>query len=140
MLEIKKLNPNAVIPKRANPTDAGLDLTASQRVNKILDGGFIEYKTGIAVSIPEGYVGLLFPRSSVSKKDVILANSVGVIDPDYKGEISFRFKWAGGQNVYNVGDRVGQLLVIKNEILDVVEVEKFTNNNDRGGGFGSTGI
>ena len=76
VIKFKKLDKEAVAPSRANPTDAGWDLTAMyiEFGEKFEDP--ITYKTCIAVAIPEGYVGLLFPRSSIYKKDLILANSV----------------------------------------------------------------
>ena len=84
-VKIKRLNENAVIPAYAHVTDAGLDLTAT---SKNIEGNrVIIYGTGLAVEIPEGYVGLIFPRSSNSKKNLLLTNSVGVIDSGYRGEI-----------------------------------------------------
>ena len=89
-VRIKKLHGNAVIPTYAKKGDAGMDLTA---VDYYYDAdGCIVYKTGLAVEIPEGYVGLVFPRSSISKKDLFLTNSVGVIDSGYRGEILAKFK------------------------------------------------
>ena len=89
-VRIKKLHENAVIPQYAKAGDAGLDLTAVQRHFDIY--GNAVYHTGLAVEIPEGYVGLLFPRSSVSKVNLSLCNSVGVIDSNYRGEIIVKFK------------------------------------------------
>lgn len=89
-VKIKKLHKNAVIPQYAKKGDAGLDLTAVEKHYDI--HGCVVYKTGIAVEIPEGYVGLVFPRSSVSKTDLLMANSVGVIDSGYRGEITMKFK------------------------------------------------
>lgn len=89
-IKIKKLADNAVIPTYAHTTDAGLDLTATSRVFD--KHGTATYGTGIAVEIPEGYVGLIFPRSSVSRKDLNLSNSVGVIDSGYRGEITMKFR------------------------------------------------
>lgn len=78
---MKKLDPKAVIPSYAKPGDAGMDLTSTSRtVVSTYEEDYIEYGTGLAVEIPEGFVGLVFPRSSVSKKDMYLANAVGVID------------------------------------------------------------
>ena len=87
-IQVKKLHEDAIIPKRAHKPDAGFDMTCIS-VNDT--DKFIEYGTGIAMHIPEGYVGLIFPRSSVTKKDLLLKNSVGVIDSGYLGEIRFRF-------------------------------------------------
>ena len=78
-IKIKKLTDNAVIPHKAHPTDAGFDLTATS-CDFDIKTGTIMYGTGIAVEIPEGYVGLVFPRSSICKKDMTLTNCVGVID------------------------------------------------------------
>ena len=89
-LKIKKLHKDAVIPKYAKPGDAGMDLTAVSM--KIDEYGNICYGTGLAFEIPEGYVGLVFPRSSNHKKGVILTNCVGVIDSGYRGEVSFKFR------------------------------------------------
>jgi hypothetical protein len=75
---IKKLHPDAVIPKYSKPGDAGLDLTAVEVIN---DESFqVTYRTGLAMEIPLGYVGLLFPRSSIRNYELNLSNSVGVID------------------------------------------------------------
>lgn len=89
-VNVKKLNERAVIPQYAKPGDAGLDLTAVSKWTD--DYGNVCYGTGLAFEIPEGYVGLIFPRSSVSKMSLSLANSVGVIDSGYRGEVIFKFK------------------------------------------------
>jgi dUTP pyrophosphatase len=87
-IKFKKLVPEAQTPYKAIDVDAGFDLYATA-INETED--FIEYLTGIAVEIPEGYVGLIFPRSSVTKYDLMLKNSIGVIDASYRGEIRCRF-------------------------------------------------
>ncbi len=89
-VKIKKLHPDAVIPAYAKTGDAGMDLTAVSM--QIDEYGNICYGTGLAFEIPEGYVGLVFPRSSNCKKGVILTNCVGVIDSGYRGDISFKFR------------------------------------------------
>lgn len=89
-IKIKRLCENAVIPSYAKPGDAGMDLVATSRIFDKY--GNVEYGTGLAIEIPEGYVGLLFARSSISKQDLSLANAVGVIDSGYRGEIKFKFK------------------------------------------------
>lgn len=89
-VRIKKLCKDAIIPTYAKNGDAGMDLTA---VDYYYDAdGCIVYKTGLAIEIPEGFVGLVFPRSSVSVKDLLLTNCVGVIDSGYRGEILAKFK------------------------------------------------
>jgi len=92
-VRIKKMSPDAVIPQYMKADDSGMDLVAT---SKIFDeAGNCSYGTGLAMEIPPGYVGLIFPRSSNSKKDLLLANSVGVVDPGYRGEIFLKFKPAG---------------------------------------------
>jgi deoxycytidine triphosphate deaminase len=89
-IKIKKLNPNAVIPSYSKSGDAGMDLTA---VSIDYDGDTnVVYGTGLSMEIPNGYVGLVFPRSSNSKKDLYLTNHVGVIDSGYRGEIMLKFR------------------------------------------------
>lgn len=87
-LKIKKLYDEVPTPTYGTSGSAGLDLTAMSRVYD--KNGNVVYGTGIAVEIPEGYVGLLFPRSSITKKDIIVKNCVGVIDSDYRGEIMLK--------------------------------------------------
>ena len=139
-VKFKKLNPNAIVPSYSKPGDAGLDLTATSKdyLNNT-KYGFTEYGTGLAVEIPEGYVGLLFPRSSISNTGLILANSVGVIDSGYRGEIKFRFKYIPDTADYDIGDRIGQLIILPYPSIETEEVEEL-NSTERGeGGFGSSG-
>lgn len=131
---VKKLDPNAVIPSYANTGDAGMDLSAVS-INDTQD--YIEYGTGLALAIPEGFVGLVFPRSSISKYHLTLANSVGVIDSHYRGEVKLRFK-RKGHEIYKVGDRVGQIIILPYPEVSFVEGE--LDKTQRGtSGFGSTG-
>ena len=91
-VNFKKLSPKAVTPTYATSGDAGLDITCiGYQIDK--DNNYIEYFTGLALEIPAGHVGLLFPRSSVSKTDLQLANCVGVVDSGYRGELTFRYKF-----------------------------------------------
>lgn len=139
-VRFKKLNENAVVPAYSKPGDAGLDLTAiSKELTNNPQYGYLEYGTGLAVEIPEGYVGLLFPRSSISNTGLILANAVGVIDSGYRGEIKFRFKHIPGTADYNVGDRVGQLIILPYPSIETEEATEL-NSSERGDtGFGSSG-
>lgn len=137
-VKIKKLHQDAVIPVYAKPGDAGLDLTAiSESWNE--DNSMVTYDTGLAVEIPEGHVGLLFPRSSVSKTTLNLANSVGVIDSGYRGSIMLKFRYLEEGDVYDVGDRVGQLLILPYPAIEFEEVEELSSTERGEGGFGSTG-
>ena len=145
-VRIKKLHKDAVIPAYAKEGDAGLDFTAVE-ISKD-NVGNITYHTGLAIEIPEGYVGLLFPRSSVSKKQQFLTNGVGVIDSSYRGEIMAKFKPVMGSyetilelfesNEYEIGDRVVQLLIIPYPQIELEEVEELSDTERGYGGFGST--
>ena len=136
---IKKLHPDAVIPKYAKPGDAGLDLTATEIIN---DEGFqVTYGTGLALEIPLGYVGLIFPRSSVRNYQIDLSNCVGVIDSGYRGEIQFTFNKTGGvpSKKYDVGERIGQIIILPYPEVEFVELDTLSNSERGEGGFGSSG-
>lgn len=154
-LRFKKLHPEATLPQYAKFGDAGLDLTAvSKEYN--YDFGFWEFGTGLAVEIPHGYVGLVFPRSSISKTPYSLINSVGVIDSGFRGEIKFRFSDDSNNlypskfgtirksslkdvKPYEVGDRIGQLVILKLPSFQPKFVEELSDTERGVGGFGSTG-
>ena len=137
-LKIRKLNDKAVVPSYATAGDAGLDLTATHIVSQTDD--MITYGTGISVEIPLGYVGYIFPRSSIRKYDLTLSNSVGVIDSGYRGEICFSFrKVKVDGELYKPGDRVGQLILMEVPYVQVEQVESLSMSDRGVGGFGSTG-
>ncbi len=137
-IKIKKLHENAVIPSYAKEGDAGLDLTCiSEEWNE--DNSMVTYDTGIAVEIPIGYVGLLFPRSSVSKTSLNLANSVGVIDSGYRGSIMFKYRYLEEGMVYEVGERIGQLLILPYPKIEFEVVEELSDTTRGNLGFGSSG-
>ena len=138
-VKIKKLHPDAVIPVYAKPGDAGLDLTAiSESWNE--DDSMVTYDTGLAVEIPEGHVGLLFPRSSVSKTRLNLANSVGVIDSGYRGPVKSVFDIKDTSLVfYEKGDRFAQIIILPYPSIEFEEVEELTSTERGEGGFGSSG-
>lgn len=138
-VKFKKTDPTAVIPKTAKPGDAGTDLTAVARKFDA-DRQYWEYDTGIAVEIPPGYVGLIFPRSSISNKDLILCNHVGVIDSGFRGNITFRFKELENVNgLYEVGDKIGQLIIIPYPSIEYEEVNELSDSERGSSGYGSTG-
>ena len=143
-VKIKKLNENVVTPTYSKDGDAGMDLVAISKTND--EHGNIVYGTGLAFEIPKGYVGLLFPRSSNAKKDLILSNSVGVLDSGYRGEVMLKFKntiTASGQyfecDTYNIKDRIGQLIIIPYPKIEFEEVEELSETERGNGGYGSTG-
>lgn len=136
-IKFKNTHPFAVIPSRKTTGAAGFDLTAvSLEVTEMT----LKYDTGIAVEIPAGYVGLVFPRSSVCKTGLSLANSVGVIDSDYRGSISFVFYKPMPCIVpYLPGDRIGQLVIVPIPEVEFVEEEELSETERGEGGYGSTG-
>lgn len=139
-VKIKKLSPNAVIPKYAKPGDAGMDLIAVSKEE--LNPLQIKYGTGLAMQIPEGFVGLVFPRSSIMKAGLSLSNAVGVIDSGYRGELMavFNKKVAPHAKNYEVGDRIAQIIILPYPQITFEEANEL-NETDRGaGGFGSTGL
>jgi dUTP pyrophosphatase len=135
-VQIKKLHEDAITPTIMTPGSAGADLTAVSK--RIDDSGYIEYGTGLAIAVPAGHVGLLFPRSSISKTSMRLCNSVGVIDSDYRGEVKLRFRWEGSSKLYQVGDRVGQLVIVSVPKVWYTEVDELDETVRGAGGFGST--
>jgi dUTP pyrophosphatase len=140
-LKFKKLHVDAQTPRRATPGSAGFDMVAiSENIVNDPSKGYVEYGTGIALEIPDGYVGLCFPRSSVRQTGLILANCVGVIDSDYRGEIKFSFKYISGTAKYKVGDRCGQIVFVKHENVKLVESDELGDTERGDGGHGSTGV
>lgn len=149
-VKIKRFVADAEIPRYANPGDAGMDLVAVTRTFD--EFGNIVYGTGLGFEIPEGYVGLVFPRSSNCKKDLFLTNSVGVIDSGYRGEVTLKFKptdlrcdkWGriNRQNKsfpYEVGERVGQLIIMPYPTIEFKEVAELSDSARGAHGYGSTG-
>lgn len=136
-IKIKRLHPDAVIPAYAKTGDAGMDLTAVESFND--DGRHITYKTGLSIEIPPGHVGLLFPRSSVYKTKMHLSNSVGVIDSGYRGEIMLKYSFNNDSEIYSVGDRVGQILILPYPQITFEETQVLSSSERGEGGYGSTG-
>lgn len=139
-VKIKRLYDNAVLPTKAHSSDAGWDLYAHSRS---LDNKNIVYGTGVAFEIPENYVGLLFPRSSNAKTDLLLSNSVGVLDSGYRGEVLFKFKEVYNHSwettAYEIGDRIGQLIIIPYPEVEFIEVSELSETDRGCGGYGSSG-
>ena len=164
-VKIKKLSENAVIPTYSQEGDAGMDLVATSESYD--EFGNIIYGTGLSFEIPKGYVGLLFPRSSNANKQILLSNSVGVIDSGYRGEVTLKFKptvrvisfgtlkniinnffkkipkkisiknYYG--NAYKVGDRVGQIIILPYPQIEFEESEELSETKRGSGSYGSTG-
>lgn len=164
-VKIKKLIPEAVIPKYAKEGDAGLDLIATSVEKTAL---YTSYGTGLAIEIPKGYVGLVFPRSSVRNKDFSMANCVGVVDSGYRGEIFISFKEIvrvktlktlldsmldlitgkvqlkmdpkeHEKQFYEIGDKVAQLIIIPYPYVKFEEVKELSESDRGTSGHGSSG-
>jgi dUTP pyrophosphatase len=139
VVKVKKLDINAVIPSYSKVGDAGMDLTiTSIKENTSFS---ISYGFGIAMEIPSGYVGLVFPRSSIRNQDLILSNCVGVIDSGYRGEIQATFKKTMGMDSqsYNPGERGAQILILPYPKIYMTQVPELSDSDRGAGGFGSTG-
>jgi dUTP pyrophosphatase len=151
-VRIKKLNENAIIPSYAKDGDAGMDVIATSIISDTPTQ--ITYGLGIALEIPYGFVGLVFPRSSIRKTGLQLSNSVGVIDSGYRGELQATFnKLFGGEAMYDemkvkeiqpndfykVGDRVAQIMIIPHPPIEFEEANELSDTERGEGGFGSTG-
>lgn len=140
-VNIKRLAFNGIIPHYANDGDAGMDITATKILS--VSKYQIVYGTDIALEIPKGFVGLIYPRSSIRKYDLQLANSVGVIDSGYRGEIQFTFNKLKGLSAktYEIGDRIGQIIIVPYPQIQFHEVGEFTEETERGiGGHGSSDL
>ena len=138
-VRIKKLSTDAVIPTYAKEGDAGMDLVATRIIsNTTFD---VSYGTDLAMEIPNGFVGLVFPRSSIRKYELALSNSVGVIDSGYRGELQATFKKENGLDslAYKVGDRIAQIIIIPYPPIEFDEVNDLSETERGEGGFGSTG-
>jgi dUTP pyrophosphatase len=151
-VRIKKLSELAVIPSYAKDGDAGMDVIATSIISDTPTQ--ITYGLGIALEIPYGFVGLVFPRSSIRKTGLQLSNSVGVIDSGYRGELQATFnKLFGGEAMYDemkvkeiqpndfykVGDRVAQIMIIPHPPIEFEEANELSDTERGAGGFGSTG-
>ena len=135
-VRFKRLDSMASVPMRATDGSAAYDLTARKGDNIVYT-----VHTGLAVEIPEGYVGLLFPRSSVVKTSLLLSNCVGIIDSDYRGEIMAKFYLHGndGSRAYMVGERCMQLMILPVPTIEWEVADELTETSRGKGGYGSTG-
>ena len=160
-VKIKKLNENAVTPSYSKAGDAGMDLVATSK--SFDEDANVVYGTGLAFEIPKGFVGFVFPRSSNARQQLLLSNSVGVIDSGYRGEVMLKFKSSASSfslkslfklifnpdaditlinNLkvsYNVGDRIGQIIILPFPQIEFEETEELSETERGNGGYGSTG-
>ena len=140
-MNYKKLNERAIAPTKANSSDAGYDLYALNNERLLYDDNRMVHKvaTGIAMEIPDGYVGMICDRSSMAIKGIHVLG--GIIDSSYRGEISVCLMNLGTDEDYkvNAGDRIAQILIIPVANFDLREVEALGETDRGNGGFGSTG-
>jgi len=139
LVKVKKLVPEAVVPSYSKVGDAGMDLTITKEIENTSFS--VSYGFGVAMEIPKGYVGLVFPRSSVRNQDLILSNCVGVIDSGYRGELQATFKKTQGLDSikYKVGERGAQIIILPYPTIYMTEVPELSDTERGSGGFGSTG-
>lgn len=137
-IKIQKTKENAILPAYANPTDAGADVYLAEDITLKPHETAIA-STGVAIEVPVGYIAFLYPRSGVSAKTKIrIANSVGVIDPEYHKEIGVILDNTGNlTQEFKAGDRIGQLIVMPAPMIEWEEVDEIDKTNRDG--FGSTG-
>lgn len=143
-VKFKKLHIDAKIPTYATDGSNGMDLVATTK-NKIYDKDngnlmYIEYGTGIALELPLGYCALVLPRSSVANTSLMLSNGCGLIDSDFRGEITFRFRTNFATiREYGLGDRLGQMVILKVPKIDLEEIAELSDTERGSDGYGSTG-
>ena len=138
-IQIKLIDDNARMPTQGSENAAGFDLYAHtmRKTDK-----YVEFGTGIRLQVPGGYMAGIFPRSSLSDTGYVLCNSVGVIDADFRGEVRLRFARIAGRDLplsYQIGDRIGQLVLIPIPEVMFVEVAELDYTMRGSGGFGSSG-
>ena len=138
-IKVKRLNELAMLPTKAHATDAGVDLYATSKTYD--NDGNVVYGCGLAFEIPDGYMGLVFPRSSNAKKSLLLSNSVGVIDAGYRGEVTAKFKSISPlhEREYKIGERFAQIIFLPIPNVEL-EIADELSESERGvGGYGSSG-
>ena len=138
-IKIKKISTDATTPTRSNLSDAGWDLYSSQDTRYIQPGHRVLVKTGIAMEIPEGFAGLIWPRSGLAVKNGIDVFA-GVVDAGYRGDVGVCLFNSSAQEVQiKQGDRIAQILFQSIPQFRIVEATELTDTNRGSGGFGSTG-
>jgi dUTP pyrophosphatase len=141
VLKVRRLDPRAVLPTRAHPGDAGLDLHALEPA-ELAPGQRASLRTGIAVAIPEGYAGLVLPRSGLAARHgIALVNAPGLIDSGYRGEILVLLLNTDPDNAWSLdaGDRIAQLVISPVALPVTTETSELDSTSRGQGGFGSSG-
>lgn len=140
-VKFKLLSETAKMPIYKHETDAGMDLTCSRLEWE--NGGILVCHTDVAFEIPQGCVGLVFPRSSVYDTHLSLSNCVGVIDSGYRGEVSLKFyvnDYRFNEKFYKVGQRCGQIIILPYPKIELIPSEHLSEGERGTDAYGSTGI
>ena len=140
-LAVRRLDPAAILPRRAHPGDAGLDLFALEPCT-LAPGERAMVRTGIAIALPDGHAGLVVPRSGLAARHGIsVVNAPGLIDAGYRGEVKVLLLNTDREAPFEVapGERIAQLVVTPVTPVEVVERSELTGSARGAGGFGSTG-
>ena len=140
-LKVRRLDAGARLPSRAYPGDAGLDLYALDEA-VLAPGGRASVGTGIAIEIPDGQAALVLPRSGLAARHgIALVNAPGLIDAGYRGEVRVLLLNTDRDKPFTVrrGERIAQLVLVRIETPEVVEVHELALSERRAGGFGSSG-
>jgi dUTP pyrophosphatase len=140
-LAIRLLTPDAKLPTRSHRDDAGFDLYAAEAVT-VGPGQRASVRTGIALEIPERHAGLVLPRSGLAARHgIALVNAPGLIDEGYRGEVRVLLLNTDRREAFEIepGDRIAQLVLVRVETPDVVEVDELAPSERAAGGFGSSG-
>lgn len=141
-VQIRRLDPELPLPKRAHRGDAGADLYAAESVT-IAPGERVLVGTGIAMALPLGTVGLIHPRSGLAaKQGLSIVNTPGTVDADYRGEIKVCLINLDPREPISInrGDRIAQLVIQRVELVDFEEVDELDETTRGAGGYGSTGV
>lgn len=138
-VKIKKLHEDAVIPKYSKDGDACFDLTATSKF--VDDNRNIVYGTGLAFEIPKGFYMDIRPRSSNTKKDLVMLNSPGTVDSGYRGEVTVKYRPTTGfmPYQYNIGDRMAQAVILAYPSIEFEEAEELSETERGSNGYGHTG-
>lgn len=139
-LHVVRLRPEARLPARAYPGDAGLDLAACERV-ELAPGERALVPTGIAVAVPEGHAGFVQPRSGLAARNgITIVNSPGLIDSGYRGEVKIVLLNTDRERTFvaEPGERIAQLVVLPVPALELTEVDELPDSPWGARGFGSS--